>query len=421
VLWSDSVSGVRERVTIDISWIKDKLPALDQDDEITLSVEILPSGKLQALSVISAKTRTGTVNEGLSTGSEDVTEARHDRARQQDEDTIPVTVASPPISGVLSGVVTNLLTGAPIPGATVRLDGFAATTDAAGAYSISGVPPGSYQVEASAPGFIAQTQPVVIQATVGSQLSFALRPLPGALTGVVRSLVTGAPLPGATVRLNGFTAITDAAGAYSIADIPPGSYQVEASAPGFIAQTQPVTIQSTTTSRLDFSLATAFPNLTFTLVWGSQPPDLDAHLSGPASAGGRFHAFFLNPNPETYVSFTGDVQTGFGPEQIIVRPNPATGQYVAGDYHFWVDNPAADFGASYSGSQARVIVNRDAQLLGAFDVTAATGDPTLRLWHVVNVQIDAAGNVTVQPVQQFTNGDSLVVLRPPYGAKPPRR
>jgi hypothetical protein len=64
-----------------------------------------------------------------------------------------------------------------------------------------------------------------------------------------------------------------------------------------------------------------------------------------------------------------------------------------------------------------VIVNRDNVLVGVFDVANATGDPNARLWHVVNVQIDAAGNVTAQPVQQFTNGDGFNVLSPPYGNK----
>jgi uncharacterized protein YfaP (DUF2135 family) len=345
-LWTDSVTGVTALVSIDISWIKRKLPSLDQDDEITLSVELLPNGTLKALSVISSKRREGTINQGLSTGSREVTEARHDRGEAQDRDANVV----PPIEDGVPGIVANQV------------------------------------------------------------------------TGVVRSLVTGTPISGATVRLNGFTATTDSGGAFTIANVPPGSYQAEASAPGFISQTQQVTVQPTQSPQISFALATAFPNLNFTLLWGAQPEDLDAHLSGPGTAQPpRFHAFFLNRDPETYVSLTLDDRDGFGPERMIVRTNPATGQYVAGDYHFWVDNFNAAIGPSFSGSQARVIVNLDARLLGVFDVSAASGDPNLRLWHVMNVQLDAAGNVTVQPVQQFTAGGTVTVLTPPYGTKRPRR
>ena len=350
VLLTDSVTGEYERVAIDISWIKRKLPALDQDDEITLSVELLPNGTLKALSVISVKRREGTINQGASTGSKEVTESRRDRGLEQDNDENPDNAR-----------VT--ISPSPQPGAQ-----------------------------------------------------------PGTVTGVVRSLLTGDPISGATVRLNGFTTTTDSGGAFTIANVPPGSYQAEASAPGFISQTQTVTVSATQPTQVNFSLATAFPNLNFTLIWGAQPEDLDAHLSGPGTAQPpRFHAFFLNRDPETYASLTLDDRDGFGPERMIVRTNPATQQYVAGDYHFWVDNFNAAIGPSFSGSQARVIVNLDARLLGVFDVSDASGDPNLRLWHVVNVQLDAAGNVTVQPVQQFTSGDTVTVLAPPYGTKPRRR
>jgi uncharacterized protein YfaP (DUF2135 family) len=345
VLLTDSVSGLNELVRIDIRGIKRKLPALDQDDEIALCVELLPDGKLKATCVISAKRRDGLLNQGASTGSVDVTESRRDRGLEQDNDEQPDTTS----------------------------------------------------------------------------VTLPQQPQPG-VSGVVRSLVTGAPIPGATVILNGFTANTDAAGAFNIVGIPPGTYQATASAPGFIPQTQTVTVPTTQTTQVNFALATAFPNLNFTVVWGAQPPDLDAHLSGPGTAQPpRFHVFFLNPNPETYASLTIDDTDGFGPERIVVTPNPATGQYVAGDYHFWVDNPNAAVGPNFSGSQARVIVNLDAQLLGVFDIANAAGDPNLRLWHVVNVQLTAGGAVTVQPVQQFTSGGSVTVLAPPYGPKPPRR
>jgi hypothetical protein len=100
---------------------------------------------------------------------------------------------------------------------------------------------------------------------------------------------------------------------------------------------QMVTITSGNTTQASFSLIAIFPDITITVVWGSQPPDLDAHLSGPASAGGRFHAFFLNPTPENYVALTARDDDGFGPEQIAIRRLQSTGQFVPGDYHLSLD------------------------------------------------------------------------------------
>src|SRR5262249_31055325 len=83
-LWTDSLSGRPERATIDVSWIRATLPALDQDDEITVLVEVHADGVLQALNLVSDAPRSGSVNPGASTGSREVTEARHDRGAAQD-------------------------------------------------------------------------------------------------------------------------------------------------------------------------------------------------------------------------------------------------------------------------------------------------------------------------------------------------
>src|SRR5258707_11598576 len=44
VLRTDSLTGELAPARIDITWIKGLLPGLDQDDEITLTVELLPDG-----------------------------------------------------------------------------------------------------------------------------------------------------------------------------------------------------------------------------------------------------------------------------------------------------------------------------------------------------------------------------------------
>jgi hypothetical protein len=343
VLLTDQITGELARATIDISWITKSLPALDQDDEIALTVQVLPNGTLQAVGVVSTSDRSGTVNQGSSTGSVEVSEARHDRAAQQDQDN--------PQNGV----------------------------------------------------------------AVGSNVS----PTGGTLTGTVTNLLSGAPLAGATVTVGGLTGTTSSAGVFSVTGVAPGSYQASATASGFATQVVMVTIANGSTTQANFSLITTFPDITITVVWGAQPQDLDAHLSGPASAGGRFHAFYLNPNPETYAVLTARDDNGFGPEQIAIRRNGATGQFVPGDYHFWVHNFSRT--PEFNVSQARVVVNKDGQQLGIFDVSGANGDPSLELWYVLNIQIDAAGNVTLVPVQQFTNDagqGSFQILAPPYGSKP---
>src|SRR5262249_42875641 len=65
----------------------------------------------------------------------------------------------------VSGTVTNASTGLPISGATVRILNTPippATTDANGMYLFPSVPEGTYDIQASAPGFLPLTQPGVV-------------------------------------------------------------------------------------------------------------------------------------------------------------------------------------------------------------------------------------------------------------------
>ena len=335
VLWTDSVSGELARTSLDIRWVKKDLPALDQDDEITVAVESFPDGGLRVLSITSDDKRSGTRNQGQldANGRSTATSAR---ARLQDDDST-----------------------------------------------------GGRQMPATGIGTI---------------------------TGTVRNVFTLQPIQGATVRVGAIATTTNAAGGYVISDIDGGTYTVEASATGVVSQMQQVTVTSTAAAVASFDLVQVLPNIVLTLVWGATPVDLDAHLSGPATGGGRFHLFFVNRTPETYASLTADTQSGFGPEQIVVRRDPSTNQYVPGEYRFWVHNFTGT--PEFDQSQARVVVTRDSQLLGSFQVGGAAGDASEELWHVVNLQVTAAGDVTLAPVQQFSNGDGLTVLRPPYGPKP---
>ncbi|HEY3975266.1 MAG TPA: alpha-2-macroglobulin family protein [Candidatus Sulfotelmatobacter sp.] len=97
-----------------------------------------------------------------------------DIAEQSGKDLIPQSVTSEPLSGntgAMNGVVTDA-TGAVIGGATVvatlRQTGqkFSATTGADGAYVIRNIPPGTYDMSISAPGFRAtQIRTVPVHST----------------------------------------------------------------------------------------------------------------------------------------------------------------------------------------------------------------------------------------------------------------
>jgi hypothetical protein len=253
----------------------------------------------------------------------------------------------------------------------------------------------------------------------------------GNLVGKVTDADTGQAIAGATVtESGGRQTTTDANGCFTFTCVKPaGSTEVIASAPGysedFVTATVPATgnfdCQNLPPNPVNIKLSRiAVMAFQIRLDWGTQPSDLDSHLSGPNPAGGRFHLFYANRGqpPVPFVELDLDDTTALGPETITIRRSPATaaGVFVAGDYHYWVHNYSAKYdpAATFVGSGAAVSVSAvDAQgnlsQIGRYEVVNATGTED-DLWHVVDLTIDANGNVALNVVQTFQPGDQNTVL-----------
>lgn len=81
-----------------------------------------------------------------------------------------------------------------------------------------------------------------------------LLPNTGALSGVVRSCYTNAPLPGVTVTCGTQTGTTNASGQYNLINIPAGNYQVSFSLTGFVTASLPAVILDLQTTTLNTCL-----------------------------------------------------------------------------------------------------------------------------------------------------------------------
>jgi bacillopeptidase F len=142
-----------------------------------------------------------------------------------------------------------------VPGAAVTANGSATlsvSTDSTGRYTIV-APAGTYRVTASlAFSHSATTSTVVATANATTTRNLALVPTFGTLTGTVTNLVTGAPVPSATVTVFGaggvFRPTTNASGTYAIPQIPAGSYARLVTASGyFLSSLSPTILAATTT------------------------------------------------------------------------------------------------------------------------------------------------------------------------------
>ena len=141
-------------------------------------------------------------------------------------------------------------------------------------------------------------------------------------------------------------------------------------------------------------------------VWPSTV-DYDAHLSGPVpGSSSRFHVFYQAPNAVPYASLDRDViGVANTPETITISPVDASGQFVPGEYRYWVHN-FSQTGFTNS-APVTVTVQQGSQALAAISSNQNTA---FNIWYVFNIQVDVNGNAVVTTVNQYTAGSQNTIL-----------
>ncbi len=149
-------------------------------------------------------------------------------------------------TGGLELTVTDKATGAPVAAARVRAGAATARTTAKGKAVLFGLPPGPLALHVDADGFQPADEAATVVAGVRSPVELVLLPtkrrLPATLTGLVRDGASGRPVPAELVVRPGQRRVrADARGAFSLT-LPAGSYTVTISAPGFVPQVKPFSV-----------------------------------------------------------------------------------------------------------------------------------------------------------------------------------
>lgn len=230
----------------------------------------------------------------------------------------------------------------------------------------------------------------------------------GSLQGQVTDAVTGSPLSGVRVLLDGSrTATTDGDGQYTFTAVPPGDHSLSAQAPTHVPQTSPsVAVLAGQSTTENFALSRAGQDaVTVTLSWDDAPRDLDLHLSGPDGSGGRFHASFHDRYPVGHVELDVDDVDGYGPETMTV--SRSGDGFVAGRYAVWVHSYSGYHSGDVPlpGSDAKITVTDRSGRVRTY-VVPVTGPQDASIWRVADFSVDAAGGLVEQGLyQEFDDGD----------------
>lgn len=171
---------------------------------------------------------------------------------------------TPSFFGNLVGRVTDSNTNLPVVGATVEATRgseilASVSTDGNGMYILSGLISKPHLIKVKAPDFQTSVQLGMPISNQTVTLDFALNYPPGALIGRVVDILTGGPIPHATVDVLEEEIVIDSVqtneeGYYIIDKANPRGYAIRASSPNFQSSIQNIHLLTNQTLTLDFHL-----------------------------------------------------------------------------------------------------------------------------------------------------------------------
>jgi hypothetical protein len=167
-----------------------------------------------------------------------------------DDTSSPATAAaSDAYTGEIYGRVISSISGWGIPGTAVRAGNQVVPTEPTGEFRITNLRSGIYTVYYDAPGFISQTQELILVSPGLTASPPAVIMSPAVVAGVTVASGVGEifgrvvntadqPIRGAAVRIDNTVIPTNSGGEFRFTMVNPGIYTIYYDAPGYVGQTQ---------------------------------------------------------------------------------------------------------------------------------------------------------------------------------------
>jgi hypothetical protein len=219
----------------------------------------------------------------------------------------------------------------------------------------------------------------------------------GQITGLAVNDLSADGLEGVTLRLRAgintkhgqviAETVSGEGGAYNL-QANGGNYTIEASRAGFVTNYVSVVVlggEVRPNQHIGLTPVLGQGEIRVVLTWGQHPLDLDAHLTGPAADGGRFHVFWLpgqmgNVYGPPYAQLDVDDIFSYGPETITLSQSRLGGVYRYSVHDYTNRNQASSNGLARSGGQVRIY--NEYGLLAVLNVPNKAGT----LWTVFEIR-----------------------------------
>lgn len=234
----------------------------------------------------------------------------------------------------------------------------------------------------------------------------------GTAGGTVSNALTGKGVSGAALKLRrdwnntsgayaaGFETTTNAAGRYTISDVPAGYYTVEASMDGYVTgYTNILVLSDNPKTDFDFTITPelAEDEVRIVLTWGASPSDLDSHLIGRTPRGDAFNVYYRDKQYRfdgiEMANLDVDDTSSYGPETITITES-IHDVYTYAVHNYSNRSSSNSTALSFSGAIVRVFIG--STQVAEYHVPA---DQTGTYWTVFQI----AGGHRIVPINTVSN------------------
>lgn len=302
-------------------------------------------------------------------------------------------------------------------------------TSASGTYTIDNVPAGEYVITISKDGYITIMQTISIVDSETNHYNAIIEAIAeedngvGKASGKIFDAVTGAGVKGLKLvirkGLNNLVGdfeqsiISKDNGEYITDNLNAGNYTVQIIDERNLANKEERYYPSSFSIKVlgDCTIANQNGNVTngltidqlrIVLRWGATPRDLDSHIVGPDSSGGRFHVYFSNKKHseagKKMVDLDLDDTSSYGPETTTVYV-PVSGKYTFLVHDYSNKSYTSSTTLSNSGAYVEVYLGTSSNAAMTFYVPDGIGT----LWTVFEYDSETG---RIQPINRMSNQSS---------------
>lgn len=340
---------------------------------------------------------------------------------------------------VIADTDTNMTNNQALSGALIELrnnsnNAMTSTTTAIdGTYKFENIPAGNYTITISKEGYISIFAAVSVAENIQNYYNATMEAISeeytgdGTASGTIYDALNGYAVAGLTLNFRGGvgassgtivqTVTTDSQGKYVTPYMPAGNYTAEVvdnrtldnEDARYLTSTFSIKIlgEQSIPNQDGFVTNGLMPDqLRIVLKWGSSPRDLDSHLVGPATSGGRFHTYYSDKNyysSDLMANLDLDDTSSYGPETTtIYETSPGIYTFLVHNY----SNRSSSNSSSLANSGAYVEV-----YLGVSDIVAHRFDvPNLpgTLWTVFSYNSNTGEILPINTMSYHSSSTSSI-------------